>query len=867
MGLIEGGRNLLKLGSKALGKGLEKVSPKLASRIGGSGLKVDNKLLAKYIEKSGQSGRFTIVSEASSKGERNIIGKTFKGESAVTRPKAGERVHTVLKDNITGERISLRQAASRVHGNYVQRHTAEMAESVAKRTGYKATVRMEPVKGGMFVPRSVVYNNVRRGYVPLRSEFNSTLPPRTFAALQQSLKANFGDRLGGFLANFYDRLFGMLGRNYKYAGAEARAAGTTVEGTAEAAAKKNIWSRGWDAVQTRFNKAKESFIGWRTKNVEAGMSSGAKGKVPKNWQEVSDMANSKVKGWVSGAEDINNKSAKAVRQEIADAKKYEAAEAEIAKYKTSASGLLKGDKKYTYISAKEGGKTIDSNEALKEIKEISKERLASTRASYVMDRMEKGFAQGRFEKNVADKFPSTIAESARNKGKVFYDTVTKQYVTAKQASKVVYEEELKSLAKTAEKAAGAKPKTAKELADEMKNKILSNKNYPVTEGMYNKMNQSQRARLMAIQGKEEAFEARRKAIDEMRKSADKIPSGKASEIEARTRLLGDIADKETKLNEDIAKNQQAFAELVKEADKSPVRKLGQEILKHPKIYGWGSLIGGSLLYKQVTGRGTFGQISDLVSDKDKDGNSKGVLPSATDGVFGGGTTEKMVNKVQEMYRDAKPKAISAGSYVVDGVKYVVDEARNVWQNGKEIAAAGTDEAAYWYDRFRNVTEPGQSQSVGQSQGGYGGNSQQPNPNSNYQYSDYNGWVERQPGQWGDPSDSNSYVQARGTGQAQMVNAINKATDYVEGQNLNKFDIAKSILSAYMTFMTRSPWAKAAGVALGIGTAHDINTRNQQQQAQQQQAQQQQVQQQSASQSYNRQYQQQQDNEQYVHMSM
>ena len=452
-------------------------------------------------------------------------------------------------------------------------------------------------------------------------------------------------------------------------------------------------------------------------------------------------------------------------------------------------------------------------------------------------------SSSRFVENALD---SSFAKSAKERGKTIYDTVSKRFITPKQAAKQVYAKEAAERA-TAEAAAekavektAVKPKTAEEIAAEVRRAATTNKNYPVSERLFDKMNAGQQSRLRAIQGREAGFEEQRKAIDEMRKAANGIKSERPQDIAERTRLLSDAAEKEAKLSEAVTSNKMEFANLVKEADKSTIHKVGEWSLAHPKLAGWGVLGAGYLLYHSATGKGAFGLANEVLSDKvpkrdengnvmyDKDGNviyeKSGVVSSAVDVAFGQGTSDQAADFVKGK---VAPSVVNGAHYVINGVDYVLDEAKNVWENGKMVAAAGSRDAGRFIDYVSDQFPDGKPQY-----------STSPSPHYTYS-SDVNGWVDNGTGSYHDPSSEpypQTFVGNNGI-PGQVMTTLNNATNYVSGQNVSKTDLGKLIAASLLTF-GRFGWVgKAGGLLLGGSAAHDINVRGQQQPVSQQQQQQ------------------------------
>lgn len=883
---------LINVGSKLLArnsvKAMEKVSPRMAARFGGTGAHMGESTLMKYIFKSGEAGRFKVVETAASKAERKAVGKVFE-ESGVT--KASKTGKTVLHDTKTGEHISMREAASRVHPSYVSKKNAELASKVEEVHGkygkrYIISSNANPYRA----PTVRDFDKAEVSVTPLRSlnrSFNEVRP--SLAELRQSIHQNlhniFGDSaLGRAFTNMFERMFGIP-RAVSPKAAEA------VEGTTEQAAKGGWWIRlrtqlaervgikpkavGQSTTGQTASEATEEATeqtakqGWwsRTKKSfaekqaarSAAQEQAAKdaavqekffAAVDKRAAAIDDMLTGKIKTTGSARLDgyVTKRAAREVKQSAAASIPGKEWFVKVADGKFQA---MKGAS-FNGLEIK-AGQTYSSIEARNLLPVVRKAEMNRTWTEWLKTEGREAIGQGkRFVENESGAFSSKAAQTARERGKTIFDTETKRFITPKQAAKQVWADERVAM-QSASRTGG--PKTAKEIAEVARKAATTNKHYPVSEEMYDHMKPYQQERLRAIQLKEEGFAERRKAIEEMRRAANSIPSKTAQDAAERSRLLSDAAKEQSQLTEDIAKNQLEFANLVREADKSIFRKTGEFALQHPKLTGWGSLGAGYLVYHNITGKGAFGIANDVLGDKvpkrdkdgnivrDKDGNIEyvktGLVPTVVDVAFGQGTSDKTADFIQNQ---VAPPLVRGTHYVVNGVDYVFDQAGNVWNGIKMIAAAGSKNASEIADYIRNNVHDingGQRSSVPQ----YTWDSQT------------NGWVDNGTGYYHDPS-AQSYPQYNGGVQSnqsfgqglggQMMNTLNSASNYVTGQNVSKIDLGKLIAASLLTFGRFGLIGKIGGLALGGMTAHDINTRGEQQQMTQQQ------QQQYASQLYNQQ---------------
>ena len=740
-GFTEGMKTVGKLFVHSSVKAMEKVAPRLASRLGGSGCHMGESTLLKYVKESGQVSRFKIVGESSKGRVNKEAAKVFETGTSHASPKTKR---LMLYDVETARTVNLKQAAKMVYPDKAMRKSRMMIERLEGIDKERFITGRTISQYGHFT--NAIWDNSLKRHVPLRQYFPTTRS--TFNELRQSLRSAFGDSpIGKMLSSFFERIFRVprfVSPAPKYgltAGREAAERATTE--AMEAAGKESAERATTEAVEAAGRETAERAT------TEAAAEKAAK-KATARWTE-----------WLK----------------------------------------LHG-------ALGEG-------------------------------------SSSRFVENALD---SSFAKSAKERGKTIYDTVSKRFITPKQAAKQVYAKEAAERA-TAEAAAekavektAVKPKTAEEIAAEVRRAATTNKNYPVSERLFDKMNAGQQSRLRAIQGREAGFEEQRKAIDEMRKAANGIKSERPQDIAERTRLLSDAAEKEAKLSEAVTSNKMEFANLVKEADKSTIHKVGEWSLAHPKLAGWGVLGAGYLLYHSATGKGAFGLANEVLSDKvpkrdengnvmyDKDGNviyeKSGVVSSAVDVAFGQGTSDQAADFVKGK---VAPSVVNGAHYVINGVDYVLDEAKNVWENGKMVAAAGSRDAGRFIDYVSDQFPDGKPQY-----------STSPSPHYTYS-SDVNGWVDNGTGSYHDPSSEpypQTFVGNNGQGiPGQVMTTLNNATNYVSGQNVSKTDLGKLIAASLLTF-GRFGWVgKAGGLLLGGSAAHDINVRGQQQPVSQQQQQQ------------------------------
>lgn len=724
-GFTEGMKTVGKLFVHSSVKAMEKVAPRLASRLGGSGCHMGESTLLKYVKESGQASRFKIVGE-SSKGRVNK--EAAKVLETGTRHASPKTKRLMLYDVETARTVNLKQAAKMVYPDKAMRKSRMMIERLEGIDKERFITGRTISQYGHFT--NAVWDNSLKRHVPLRQYFPTTRS--TYNELRQSLRSAFGDSpIGKMLSSFFERIF----RVPRFVSPAPKYGLTAGKETAERATTEAVEAAGRESAERV--------------TTEAAAEKTAK-KATARWTE-----------WLK----------------------------------------LHG-------ALGEG-------------------------------------SSSRFVENALD---SSFAKSAKERGKTIYDTVSKRFITPKQAAKQVYAKEAAERA-TAEAAAekavektAVKPKTAEEIAAEVRRAATTNKNYPVSERLFDKMNAGQQSRLRAIQGREAGFEEQRKAIDEMRKAANGIKSERPQDIAERTRLLSDAAEKEAKLSEAVTSNKMEFANLVKEADKSTIHKVGEWSLAHPKLAGWGVLGAGYLLYHSATGKGAFGLANEVLSDKvpkrdengnvmyDKDGNviyeKSGVVSSAVDVAFGQGTSDQAADFVKGK---VAPSVVNGAHYVINGVDYVLDEAKNVWENGKMVAAAGSRDAGRFIDYVSDQFPDGKPQY-----------STSPSPHYTYS-SDVNGWVDNGTGSYHDPSSEpypQTFVGNNGQGiPGQVMTTLNNATNYVSGQNVSKTDLGKLIAASLLTF-GRFGWVgKAGGLLLGGSAAHDINVRGQQQPGSQQQQQQ------------------------------
>ena len=722
-GFTEGMKAVGKLFVHSSVKAMEKVAPRLASRLGGSGCHMGESTLLKYVKESGQASRFKIVGESSKGRVNKEAAKVFETGTRHASPKTKR---LMLYDVETARTVNLKQAAKMVYPDKAMRKSRMMIERLEGIDKERFITGRYISQYGHFT--NAVWDNSLKRHVPLRQYFPTTRS--TFNELQQSLRSAFGDSpIGKMLSSFFERIF----RVPRFVSPAPKYGLTAGKETAERATTEAVEAAGRESAERAMTEAEK-----------------AAKKATARWTE-----------WLK----------------------------------------LHG-------ALGEG-------------------------------------SSSRFVENALD---SSFAKSAKERGKTIYDTVSKRFITPKQAAKQVYAKEAAERA-TAESAAekavektAVKPKTAEEIAAEVRRAATTNKNYPVSERLFDKMNAGQQSRLRAIQGREAGFEEQRKAIDEMRKAANGIKSERPQDIAERTRLLSDAAEKEAKLSEAVTSNKMEFANLVKEADKSTIHKVGEWSLAHPKLAGWGVLGAGYLLYHSATGKGAFGLANEVLSDKvpkrdengnvmyDKDGNviyeKSGVVSSAVDVAFGQGTSDQAADFVKGK---VAPSVVNGAHYVINGVDYVLDEAKNVWENGKMVAAAGSRDAGRFIDYVSDQFPDGKPQY-----------STSPSPHYTYS-SDVNGWVDNGTGSYHDPSSEpypQTFVGNNGQGiPGQVMTTLNNATNYVSGQNVSKTDLGKLIAASLLTF-GRFGWVgKAGGLLLGGSAAHDINVRGQQQPVSQQQQQQ------------------------------
>ena len=788
-GFTEGMKTVGKLFVHSSVKAMEKVAPRLASRLGGSGCHMGESTLLKYVKESGQVSRFKIVGESSKGRVNKEAAKVFETGTSHASPKTKR---LMLYDVETARTVNLKQAAKMVYPDKAMRKSRMMIERLEGIDKERFITGRTISQYGHFT--NAIWDNSLKRHVPLRQYFPTTRS--TFNELRQSLRSAFGDSpIGKMLSSFFERIFRVprfVSPAPKYgltAGREAAERATTE--AMEAAGKESAERATTEAVEAA---GKESAERVTTEAVEAA------------GRETAERATTEA--------------VEAAGRETAERATTEAVEA---------AGRESAERVTTEAAAEKAAKkaTARWTEWLK---------------------LHGALGEGSSSRFVENALDSSFAKSAKERGKTIYDTVSKRFFTPKQAAKQVYAKEAAERA-TAEAAAekavektAVKPKTAEEIAAEVRRAATTNKNYPVSERLFDKMNAGQQSRLRAIQGREAGFEEQRKAIDEMRKAANGIKSERPQDIAERTRLLSDAAEKEAKLSEAVTSNKMEFANLVKEADKSTIHKVGEWSLAHPKLAGWGVLGAGYLLYHSATGKGAFGLANEVLSDKvpkrdengnvmyDKEGNviyeKSGVVSSAVDVAFGQGTSDQAADFVKGK---VAPSIVNGAHYVINGVDYVLDEAKNVWENGKMVAAAGSRDAGRFIDYVSDQFPDGKPQY-----------STSPSPHYTYS-SDVNGWVDNGTGSYHDPS-SESYPQTfvgnNGQGiPGQVMTTLNNATNYVSGQNVSKTDLGKLIAASLLTF-GRFGWiGKAGGLLLGGSAAHDINVRGQQQPVSQQQQQQ------------------------------
>ena len=770
-GFTEGMKTVGKLFVHSSVKAMEKVAPRLASRLGGSGCHMGESTLLKYVKESGQASRFKIVGE-SSKGRVNK--EAAKVLETGTRHASPKTKRLMLYDVETARTVNLKQAAKMVYPDKAMRKSRMMIERLEGIDKERFITGRTISQYGHFT--NAVWDNSLKRHVPLRQYFPTTRS--TYNELRQSLRSAFGDSpIGKMLSSFFERIF----RVPRFVSPAPKYGLTAGKETAERATTEAVEAAGRESAERAMTEAVEA----------AGRES---------------------------AERATTEAVEAAGKESAERATTEAVEA---------AGRESAERVTTEAAAEKAAKkaTARWTEWLK---------------------LHGALGEGSSSRFVENALDSSFAKSAKERGKTIYDTVSKRFITPKQAAKQVYAKEAAERA-TAEAAAekavektAVKPKTAEEIAAEVRRAATTNKNYPVSERLFDKMNAGQQSRLRAIQGREAGFEEQRKAIDEMRKAANGIKSERPQDIAERTRLLSDAAEKEAKLSEAVTSNKMEFANLVKEADKSTIHKVGEWSLAHPKLAGWGVLGAGYLLYHSATGKGAFGLANEVLSDKvpkrdengnvmyDKDGNviyeKSGVVSSAVDVAFGQGTSDQAADFVKGK---VAPSVVNGAHYVINGVDYVLDEAKNVWENGKMVAAAGSRDAGRFIDYVSDQFPDGKPQY-----------STSPSPHYTYS-SDVNGWVDNGTGSYHDPSSEpypQTFVGNNGI-PGQVMTTLNNATNYVSGQNVSKTDLGKLIAASLLTF-GRFGWVgKAGGLLLGGSAAHDINVRGQQQPVSQQQQQQ------------------------------
>ena len=772
-GFTEGMKTVGKLFVHSSVKAMEKVAPRLASRLGGSGCHMGESTLLKYVKESGQVSRFKIVGESSKGRVNKEAAKVFETGTSHASPKTKR---LMLYDVETARTVNLKQAAKMVYPDKAMRKSRMMIERLEGIDKERFITGRTISQYGHFT--NAVWDNSLKRHVPLRQYFPTTRS--TFNELRQSLRSAFGDSpIGKMLSSFFERIF----RVPRFVSPAPKYGLTAGKETAERATTEAVEAAGRESAERATTEAVEA----------AGRET---------------------------AERATTEAVEAAGRETAERATTEAVEA---------AGKESAERVTTEAAAEKAAKkaTARWTEWLK---------------------LHGALGEGSSSRFVENALDSSFAKSAKERGKTIYDTVSKRFITPKQAAKQVYAKEAAERA-TAEAAAekavektAVKPKTAEEIAAEVRRAATTNKNYPVSERLFDKMNAGQQSRLRAIQGREAGFEEQRKAIDEMRKAANGIKSERPQDIAERTRLLSDAAEKEAKLSEAVTSNKMEFANLVKEADKSTIHKVGEWSLAHPKLAGWGVLGAGYLLYHSATGKGAFGLANEVLSDKvpkrdengnvmyDKDGNviyeKSGVVSSAVDVAFGQGTSDQAADFVKGK---VAPSVVNGAHYVINGVDYVLDEAKNVWENGKMVAAAGSRDAGRFIDYVSDQFPDGKPQY-----------STSPSPHYTYS-SDVNGWVDNGTGSYHDPSSEpypQTFVGNNGQGiPGQVMTTLNNATNYVSGQNVSKTDLGKLIAASLLTF-GRFGWVgKAGGLLLGGSAAHDINVRGQQQPVSQQQQQQ------------------------------
>ena len=808
-GFTEGMKTVGKLFVHSSVKAMEKVAPRLASRLGGSGCHMGESTLLKYVKESGQVSRFKIVGESSKGRVNKEAAKVFETGTSHASPKTKR---LMLYDVETARTVNLKQAAKMVYPDKAMRKSRMMIERLEGIDKERFITGRTISQYGHFT--NAVWDNSLKRHVPLRQYFPTTRS--TFNELRQSLRSAFGDSpIGKMLSSFFERIF----RVPRFVSPAPKYGLTAGKETAERATTEAVEAAGRESAERAMTEAveaagRESAERAMTEAVEAA----GKESAERATTEAVEAAGRE------SAERVTTEAVEAAGRETAERVTTEAVEA----------------------AGKESAERVTTEAAAEKAAKKAAKKATARWTEWL--KLHGALGEGSSSRFVENALDSSFAKSAKERGKTIYDTVSKRFITPKQAAKQVYAKEAAERA-TAEAAAekavektAVKPKTAEEIAAEVRRAATTNKNYPVSERLFDKMNAGQQSRLRAIQGREAGFEEQRKAIDEMRKAANGIKSERPQDIAERTRLLSDAAEKEAKLSEAVTSNKMEFANLVKEADKSTIHKVGEWSLAHPKLAGWGVLGAGYLLYHSATGKGAFGLANEVLSDKvpkrdengnvmyDKDGNviyeKSGVVSSAVDVAFGQGTSDQAADFVKGK---VAPSVVNGAHYVINGVDYVLDEAKNVWENGKMVAAAGSRDAGRFIDYVSDQFPDGKPQY-----------STSPSPHYTYS-SDVNGWVDNGTGSYHDPSSEpypQTFVGNNGQGiPGQVMTTLNNATNYVSGQNVSKTDLGKLIAASLLTF-GRFGWVgKAGGLLLGGSAAHDINVRGQQQPVSQQQQQQ------------------------------
>ena len=820
-GFTEGMKTVGKLFAHSSVKAMEKVTPRLASRLGGSGCHMGESTLLKYVKESSQASRFKIVGESSKGRVNKEAAKVFETGTGHALSKTKR---LMLYDVETARTVNLKQAAKMVYPDKAMRKSRMMIERLEGIDKERFITGRTISQYGHFT--NAVWDNSLKRHVPLRQYFPTTRS--TYNELRQSLRSAFGDSpIGKMLSSFFERIF----RVPRFVSPAPKYGLTAGKETAERATTEAVEAAGRESAERATTEAveaagKESAERATTEAVEAA------------GRETAERATTEA------VEAAGRETAERATTEAVEAAGKESAE------RATTEAVEAAGKESAEHATTEAVEAAGRESAERVTPEAAAEKTAKKATARWTEwlKLHGALGEGSSSRFVENALDSSFAKSAKERGKTIYDTVSKRFITPKQAAKQVYAKEAAERA-TAEAAAekavektAVKPKTAEEIAAEVRRAATTNKNYPVSERLFDKMNAGQQSRLRAIQGREAGFEEQRKAIDEMRKAANGIKSERPQDIAERTRLLSDAAEKEAKLSEAVTSNKMEFANLVKEADKSTIHKVGEWSLAHPKLAGWGGLGAGYLLYHSATGKGAFGLANEVLSDKvpkrdengnvmyDKDGNviyeKSGVVSSAVDVAFGQGTSDQAADFVKGK---VAPSVVNGAHYVINGVDYVLDEAKNVWENGKMVAAAGSRDAGRFIDYVSDQFPDGKPQY-----------STSPSPHYTYS-SDVNGWVDNGTGSYHDPSSEpypQTFVGNNGQGiPGQVMTTLNNATNYVSGQNVSKTDLGKLIAASLLTF-GRFGWVgKAGGLLLGGSAAHDINVRGQQQPVSQQQQQQ------------------------------